>query len=271
MTQTVTTTRTAHRGHSAHSTPQSQGYSSQRPPQGQGEFNSSQAAPKNQEYTPRSKNISTTESDTNPQRRDYASGTNDTPHFRAQAPRSSATSQNQEHLSQQNAGCRTVNEGGFQSVLMAQAYQGDIMSNQKVNASLSPKVRDEDDADLARQNSIPRKRIGKSAAIAHANIQESISSGAQSGHSRQQSTPKPLPSIPAAENRGRTDRHMDSAPQPSGTVNRSRPMSTSQACLQDAQDILDRAKANTYDTTVVESVAPGKLCSQLTDLKEQCK
>lgn len=95
-----------------------------------------------------------------------------------------------------------------------------------------PASKEGDDAHLARQISIPRKQVGTSANIPQSSVQTPIPSNLQQGHSRNQSTSKPLPAAPIFSN----DVHG----------------------AQDAQDVVNRAKSNTYDTTVVEKVAPGK-------------
>lgn len=142
--------------------------------------------------------------------------------------------------------------------MMSQTYRGDLSSGPRSNAYDSPNLQNEDDAGLAGQDSIPRKEIGTSANTPYSSVQASSPTRAQPGHSRQQSIPKPLPSIPAAASREYADRQTDSAPQPSSILNRSRPVPPSQAGPRDAQDVVDRAKTNTYDTQVVETVAPGQ-------------
>ena len=141
---------------------------------------------------------------------------------------------------------------------MSQPYRGDLSSNPRANAYDTPNLQDEDDAGLVRQNPIPRKRIGASAKTPYSSSAEASSPlGTQAGHNRQQSGPKPLPPTPAAASLGQTDREMDNTPQRSSILNRSSPDSTNQAGLRDAQDVADGAKTNTYDTQVVETVAPG--------------
>lgn len=251
VTQTVTTTRTPHQGYNANrGTPQNQGYAPRDIPQEQGYSSRNNAALQHQEYAPRN--------NATPQRQEYAPrNKNTTPQHQEYAPRNSATSQNREYAPRNNAaGIRPVNEGNAQKVSMSQPYRGDSSSNPRSNAYGSPNLQDEDDTGLARQNSIPRKQIGTSANAPYSSVQASSPPSAQTDYSRQQSAPKPLPSTPAAASRGYTDRQTDSAPQPSNILNRSRPISTSQAGLRDAHDVVDRAKNNTYDTQVVETVAP---------------
>ena len=249
VTQTVTTTRTPHQGYNANrGTPQTQAYAPRNPPQEQGYAPRTSAAPQRQEYAPRD--------NYNPQRHEYAPQHNTSPQHQESAQQFTS-SQNREHAPQNNASSiRPVNEGNAQRDSMSQPYRGDL-SIPRANPYDSPNLQDDDDAGLARQNSIPRKQIGTSRNTPHSSVQASSPPKAQTGHSRQQSAPKPLPSTPVAPSRGYTDRQTDSAPQPSSILNRSRPIPTSQAGPRDAQDVVDRAKTNTYDTQVVETVAPG--------------
>ncbi len=279
MTQTITTTRTPNQRYNANrSTPQTQAYAPRSAPQEQGYYPSSHAAPQHRDYIPRNNTTSQPQdsaphgdntfqrqeyappmSSTTPQRQDYTSRNNATPQLQGSAPRKSAVPQGQEYIARNNdAGFRPLNEEGAQRVLMSQPYRGDSSSNRRSNPYDSPNPQDEDDAGLARQNSIPRKQIGTSSNTPSSSVQASSPQRAPIGHSRQQSTPKPLPPTPAAVSREYTDRQTDSAPQTSSILNRSRPIPTSQAGLRDPQDIVDRAKTNTYDTDVVETVAPGQ-------------
>ena len=82
---------------------------------------------------------------------------------------------------------------------------------------------------MARQISIPRKQVGTSANAPQSPVQAQETSNRQQGHNRNQSTSKPLPAAPVFSN----------------------------DIPEDAQDVLNRAKSNTYDTTVIEKVAPG--------------
>ena len=245
VTQTVTTTRTPHQGHNVQNqgyaprssgTPQDKGYAPRNTPQLQEypSFNSSQY----QGYAPRNNPTS--------QRQEYDTWNNTASQYQEYAPRNNAQS------------IRPVNEGNAQGISMSQPYREHLLSGPRSKAYDSPNLQDEDDANLARQNSIPRKQVGTAANVPLSSAQASSSPRAQKGHSRQQSAPKPLPSIPAAADRGYTDRQTESTGQPSSILNRSRPIPTSQAVLRDAQDVVDRAQTNTYDTEVVETVAPGQ-------------
>lgn len=270
MTQTVTTTRTPHQGYTANrGTPQNQGYASSNTPQEQGYALRNNAAPQHQEYslqnnnTPQGQDFAA-RNNTTPQGQEFAVRNNNTRQHQNLAPRNSSTSQSREYAPRNNAASiRPVDEESVQNVPMSQPYRGNSSSNPRFNAYDSPNRQDEDDADLARQNSIPRKKIGTSANTSYSPVQALSHSKAQTGHSRQQSAPKPLPATPAAASYGHTDRQNDSTPQPSSILNRSRPVPTSEAGIRDAQDVVDRAKTNTYDTQVVETVAPGQFQSRV--------
>lgn len=135
---------------------------------------------------------------------------------------------------------------------------GGKSSNPASEAYRSLDLQNEDDAGLMRQSSIPRKQVGTFASTPYSSVAASSPPSAQTGHSRQQIAAKPLPSTPAALSGGYIDRQMDSVAKPSGILERSRPIPPSQTVLRDAQDIVDRAKTNTSDTEVVETVAPGQ-------------
>ena len=252
MTQTVTTTRTPHQGYNGNrGTPQNQEYASRSTPQEQGYAPRNNNTSQRQEYAPRNNNT--------PQPQQYAPQNNTTPRHQEFASRNSAISQSREYAPRNNAASiRPVNEGNAQGFSLSQPYQGDLSPSPKANAYNSSNMQAEDDAGLTRQNSIPRKQIGTSPNTPYSPVQALPPSRAQTGHSRQQSVPKPLPSTPAAASRGYTDRQTDPAPQPSNILHRSRPIPTSQTALRDAQDVVDRARTNTYDTQVVETVAPGQ-------------
>lgn len=242
-----------HQGHNANrGSPQSQGYAPKTyTTQEQGYAPQNNAVPQHKEYPPGNNAI--------PQHQEYAPQTNPTPQHQQTAPRKSATSQNREYPPRNiAASIRPVNEGNPQGVSMSQPYRGDPSSNPRAKAYDTPNLQDDDDAGLTRQNPIPRKRIGASSNGPYSSSAEASSPlGTQSGHSRQQSAPKALPPTPAAASLGHTDREMDSTAQKSSILNRSRPDFTNQAGLRNAQDVVDRAKTNTYDTQVVETVAPG--------------
>ena len=269
MTQTVTTTtRTPHQGHNANrDTPQNHGYASGSALQERGYSPSSIAAPQHQKYFPGNDNTSqsaargditsqrqdyASRNDTTPESQDYAPLDNNTPQVHELAPRNSATSEIREHVRRNIASFKPVNESESQRASMSQPIRGNLSAYDSLN------FQDDNDADLARQNSIPRKQIGTSASTPYSSVSASSFSRAQTGQIRQQNAPKPLPSTPATVGRGYGGPQTDSTPQPSSILNRSRPISTIHTGLPDAQDVVDRAKTNTFDTKVVETVAPGQ-------------
>ena len=287
MTQTVTTTRTPHQGYNMNRgipqnqrygpnhTLQEQGYTSRNTPKEQGYAPRNNAAPLQQEYA--SQNNTTPQrqeyaprNNTTPQRQEYAPRNKTTPPHHEIVPRNSAISQHRDSAPRNNAASiRPVNEGNAQRVPMSQTPQGDLPSTPRTNAYDSPNLQDEDDTSLARQNPIPRKQIGTFADTPYSSVQASSPPRAQIGHSRQQSAPKPLPSIPVAADLGYANRQTESTHQSSSILNRSRPVPTSQTGLREAQDVVERAKTNTYDTQVVERVAPGQFLSQSFNHRER--
>lgn len=252
VTQTVTTTRTPHQGHNVNrGILHNQGNAQRDTLQEQGYAPWNNAAPQQQEYA--------TLNNTTPQRQEYLPRNHTTPQHQEVAPRTSATSQNREFFPRNNAATiRSIDGSNDRGFSMSQPYRGDPPSSPRTNTYDSSKLQDEDDAGLARQNSVPRKQVGTSISTPYSSVQASPPPMAQKGHSRQQSYPKPLPSTPSTASHGYNDRQADSSPQPSSILNRSRPISASQPGLRDPQDVVDRAKTNTYDTQVVETVAPGQ-------------
>ena len=238
MTQTVTTTRTPHQTNNANrGGPQTQGNTS-RSSQEQGYGLRNNATPQRQEYY----------------RRD-----NTTPQHHEVGPQHSADFRHREYaLGADAADTRPTSEAYAQRDSMPQSHPADLSSNQNFNAYRSPTMHDGYDEVLARQDSIPRKKIGTSASTPRSSDRAPSPPMAPVSHSRQQSATKPLPSTPAASSQGDTYRQMVSPTWPSSTPDRSRPNHKSQAGLRDAQDVVDRAKTNTYDTQVTETVAPGQ-------------
>jgi len=152
---------------------------------------------------------------------------------------------------------RTANNGDYQQSAPSNPYRGEVASN---GGSGEPNTLDGQDGyqDLARQKSIPRKQVGTSAQAPYSSVQSSTSSSPQIGHSRQQSDSKPLPSAPISSNNGYGDRKTPATPQPISILDRSRPITKGYAAPRDGKDVVDRAKSNTYDTEVIEKIAPGK-------------
>ena len=244
MTQTVTTIRTPYQTYNANrGVPQEQGNATRSSPQEQGYGLRNNATPQRQEYY----------------RRD-----NTTSQHHEVGPQYSTEFRNREYaLGADPVDTRPINEEYARRDSMPQSHPADSSSNQKINAYSSPSMQDGYDEALARQDSIPRKKIGTSANTPRSSGRAPSPPIAQVSHSRQQSATKPLPSTPAAASQGNTDRQMESASWPSGTHNRSRPNQKSHSGLRDAQDVVDRAKTNTYDTQVIETVAPGQSHSRI--------
>ena len=103
-----------------------------------------------------------------------------------------------------------------------------------------------------RRRSIPRKQVGNSV-----QVQSPSRSNPQNEVSRQQNASKALPSTPTSPISNYDARKMEGPTKPTSMVNRSRPVSRGAASLPKAQDIVERAKSKTYDTEVIERVAPG--------------
>ena len=241
MTQTVTTTRTPHHTYNANrGVPQPQG----------------NATRSSQEQGYGLRNNAT------PQRQEYYRQDNTTPQHHEVGPQDSADFRHRKYAPDA-ADTRPVNEGYAQRDSVPQSHPADLSSNQKSKAYSSPSMHDGYDEVLARQDSIPRKKIGTSANTPRSSDQATSPPMAPVSHSRPQSATKPLPSTPAAASQGNTSRQMESPSWPSSTHDRSRPNHKSPAGLRDAQDVVDRAKTNTYDTQVTETVAPGQSHSQI--------
>lgn len=137
-----------------------------------------------------------------------------------------------------------------------------------------PAPQDRYDADLARPKSTPRKQVGTSANAPYSSAQSQVPSNGQLSHSRNQSAPKPLPSVPVSSTDGHEPRRTEAMPQSTSVLDRSRPISRVVNGPRDAQDVINRAQTNTYDTEVIEKVAPGKLageyfpCYQMLNLRQ---
>ena len=202
--------------------------------------------------------LSPPQGDITPQRQAYASSNNTIPQPQEYAPRNSVNPHSREYVPRNGASIRPVIEGHSQETSMYHPSPGGTSSKPGSEAYNSLDLQKEDDAGLIRQSSIPRKQVGTFASTPYSSVPASSPPSAQTGQSRQQTGTKPLPSTPAALSSRYIDRPTDSVSKPSGILNRSRPMPPSQTNPQDAQDVVDRAKTNTYDTEVIETVAPGQ-------------
>lgn len=137
----------------------------------------------------------------------------------------------------------------------SKSYKGDFTVNSRSNDFSGQR---EYDTDLARQRSIPRKEVGSSIQAPYLPTQSSTSPSAQIGHGREPRASKPLPSAPIPLHNGHEAHSAEAPIQPTSILDRSRPVSRGLAPPRDAQDVVNRAKTNTFDTEVIEKVAPGE-------------
>lgn len=114
--------------------------------------------------------------------------------------------------------------------------------------------------DLAREKSIPRKQVGNSAPTPYSSVQSSKASNPQIGHGPRQSDSKPLPSAPTLSDTGYGAQESTATPPSPSVLDSSRPLTKGYAAPRDGHEVVDRAKSNTYDTEVIEKIAPGKSC-----------
>lgn len=164
-----------------------------------------------------------------------------------------------------NPGVRTINDSDPQQSPTSKAYWGDLPLSSRSNAYITQDRADDYDDDLARNPSIPRKQVGASAPnTKFSSIQPSSPTDAYTGRTQQPSNPKALPSTPTHDNKNYASngygagRNEATAQTPS-VLDRSRPISSKGATgPRSAQDVVNRAKSNTYETEVIEKVAPGK-------------
>ena len=158
---------------------------------------------------------------------------------------------------QHDRNTKSANRGQHQQTHSANTHRSEPLRD---NMSTAPNVLDGQDGyqGVGRRKSIPRKQVGNSGPVPHTPGQSSTISSPVVGHTRQQSGPKPLPSASTSydDNHGNLD---DGATtRSSGVLDRSRPITKGYAAPRDGHDVVSRAKHNTYDTEVVERVAPGK-------------
>lgn len=137
-------------------------------------------------------------------------------------------------------------------------YQDSNTNDLKTYAHDAPREQGEYDAALVRQKSIPRKQIGTSAQVPYPSAESSAIPSSHISHGRQKSASKSLPSTSLSSGNGYEARKMEAPPQPASILNRSRPITRDSAKPRDGQQVVNRAKSNTYDTEVIEKVAPGK-------------
>ena len=247
VTQTITTTRTAHQGYNpTRGTPQNQGYTAGSTPQEQGYHLSTNAAPQHRDHN--SHNSEDFQS---------APWDNTIPQHQESTSRNSLNPQNREHVPRNSASIRPIKEGDFEieRASMSRPSRGIVSLNSRSEDHSSLNLQNEDDAGLARRSSIARKQVGTSTGTHYSSVPVSSPPRAQTDQSRQQSVTKPLPSTPVTLG---NQRQTDSSLQPSSIPSKSRSIPSSQTSLSDAQNVVDRAKTDSYDTDVVETVAPGQ-------------
>ena len=123
-----------------------------------------------------------------------------------------------------------------------------------------------DGATSANSASIHRKEVG--ASPTSPSDQSSAPSHPQKGHNRGKGVDETVSSASTTLNDGYTPRRLEPAPAPapalasapasSSILDRNRPISKGQSTV-DARAVVDKAKTNTKDTSIVEKYAPGKL------------
>lgn len=120
----------------------------------------------------------------------------------------------------------------------------------------------QEEADYTRRNPIPRKQVGAPPTNPSAGNYSTISSQQQtsSSHMRQSSLQKPLPMAPtvasddyqdsASDERGQSRQSTDLRPVPLSVIKQSKKLT--------ADDVVRKASGNSFDTEVIEKIAPGK-------------
>ena len=139
-------------------------------------------------------------------------------------------------------------------MLTSNTHRDYLPPNSKSNTHVASAGYGEYDTDLAQQKPIPRKQVGASAKVPYSSPDLPDRNDAQIGHGRQKSASKALPSIPVSSSEAH---RTEASTQPSSILNRTRPITRGSAEPREAHDIVQRAKSNTYDTEVIEEIAPG--------------
>lgn len=117
----------------------------------------------------------------------------------------------------------------------------------------------QDDPDLSRETAIPRKQVGSSPRAPYSGNPSPTGQYAPAGDDPRASIGKPLPSAPALNHNSYQPRRGQDAVQPSGILDRSRPISRSAGgAAYTAQDVVQRAQHNSAHTEVIERIAPGQ-------------
>ena len=138
----------------------------------------------------------------------------------------------------------------------ASERQNNYQSRSAQNMQDSTYATQEQEQDLARKRSIPRKEVGTGAV--GQSVNPTTPSATSSTHRRQTSSQKPLPTAPHEQQARRSNdtRAPDVQSQiRDGAYVHDGPLS--------AEEVISRAKGNTYDTEVIEAIAPGKCISYI--------
>ncbi len=120
----------------------------------------------------------------------------------------------------------------------------------------------QDDTDLRRRTSIPRKQVGSSPKAPYSDSTSPTMPHASPGYGPRASIEKSLPSAPASSYNPHRPGRRDDLVQASSVLDRSRPIARSTAGegAYAAQDIVQRAQHDSADTEVIERIAPGQSC-----------
>lgn len=126
----------------------------------------------------------------------------------------------------------------------------------------SPSNEIQDDPDLRRRTSIPRKQVGSSLKAPYSDNASPHAPYAFSGHDPRASIERPLPSAPASNYSSHQPAKGEDAVSPPSVLDRSRPISrsTGGGGPYTAQDVVQRAQHDSADTEVIERIAPGQSC-----------
>ena len=116
----------------------------------------------------------------------------------------------------------------------------------------------QDDLDLRRRTSIPRKQVGSSPKAYYSGNTSPTAPYNSAGHNSRASIEKPLPSAPAFNHNPHQPGSRQDLVQPSNGLDRSRPIPRSTGgAAYTAQELVRRAQHDSVDTEVIETIAPG--------------
>lgn len=130
-------------------------------------------------------------------------------------------------------------------------------SNTTSDAYTTQYGEDDYEDSLARDPPIPRKQVVTSTNAGYQSAQQVSAPTAYSG--RYQGNSNALSEAPSTASDGIGSGRNEVPSQSTSVLDRSRPISSKGVTgPQSAQDVVNRAKSNTYDTEVIEKVAPGE-------------